>query len=161
MEKPEIISIRPKILIGILREMSLKKDSTSQIWREFMPRRKEIQDRIDGRFYSVQIFANPKDVLNFDNETIFQKGATIEVTGSSSIPDSMQSINLEAGLYAMFRHKGTFSDFVDNTRYIFQNWLPLSEYQLDDRIHFSVMDDRYLGDHPDSVEEIWIPVSPQ
>lgn len=58
----------------------------------------------------------------------------------------------------MFLHKGTFRDFAQTTKYIFQEWLPQSEYHLDNRIHFSLMDERYLGDHRDSVEEIWVPV---
>jgi AraC family transcriptional regulator len=33
-----------------------------------------------------------------------------------------------------------------------------SEYVLDHRTHFEILGDKYINDHPDSEEEIWIPV---
>ena len=43
-------------------------------------------------------------------------------------------------------------------QYIFTNWLPNSEYELDNRPHFEILGDKYINGSADSEEEIWIPV---
>ena len=42
--------------------------------------------------------------------------------------------------------------------YIFKEWLPKSNYILDNRPHFEVLGENYKNDNADSEEEIWIPV---
>ena len=69
----------------------------------------------------------------------------------------MESFVLEGGLYAVFDYKGLNTDnkiFL----YIFRDWLPASEYELDDRPQFEVLGENYKNNDPDSQEEIWIPV---
>tara|TARA_R110002124_G_scaffold282524_3_gene457729 strand:+ start:25 stop:171 length:147 start_codon:yes stop_codon:yes gene_type:complete len=43
--------------------------------------------------------------------------------------------------------------------YIHLKWLPSSDFELDHRPHFEVLDERYLGSQNlKSVEEVWVPV---
>jgi AraC family transcriptional regulator len=42
--------------------------------------------------------------------------------------------------------------------YIFNTWLPQSNYQLAPRPHFEILGEKYKNNHPDSEEEIWIPI---
>lgn len=41
---------------------------------------------------------------------------------------------------------------------IFSDWLPKSDYELDERPHFEILDEKYKNDDPNSEEEIWIPI---
>ncbi len=69
----------------------------------------------------------------------------------------MESYELEGGLYAVFTHLGPATD-LSTVMYIFQDWLPLSDYVLDDREHFEVLPQGYKPTDPNAREEFWIPV---
>jgi AraC family transcriptional regulator len=87
----------------------------------------------------------------------FDKWATVEVSNFSYLPDEMESFVLDEGLYAVFNYKGLNTDnriFI----YIFTEWLPDSNYLLDNRPHFEILGDKYKNNDPESEEEIWIPV---
>jgi AraC family transcriptional regulator len=75
------------------------------------------------------------------------------------IPEKMDTLILEAGMYAVFIHKGNVEAFVNTFKHILYTWLPNSKYILDDRPHFEILGDAYLGpNNPNSKEEIWIPI---
>jgi AraC family transcriptional regulator len=49
-------------------------------------------------------------------------------------------------------------DFGSFMNYIFMEWLPQSNYQLDNRPHFQILGEKYKHNQPDSEEEVWIPI---
>lgn len=57
-----------------------------------------------------------------------------------------------------FLYKDDARDATTVFQYILGRWLVNSEYELDVRLHFEVLGDRYKKDDPDSEEQIWIPV---
>jgi len=159
MQEPEILMCGEKKLVGMRIYTSLAEDNTVAMWQQFMPRRKEIRNNIDTLLYSVQVFNGSLDVEEFTPNTVFEKWATMEVSGFETIPTGMHTFTLPAGLYAVFIYKGLTSAFYEAAQYIYGSWLPDSVYELDDRPHFEVMGEKYLGpDNPESEEEIWIPI---
>ncbi len=153
---PEIKIISEKKLVGNRLVMSLANNRTSKLWKNFMPRRKEISNSVSGDLISMQIY-NPTYFSDFNPENEFEKWAAVEVSDYSNIPQGMETFTLAGGLYAVFVYKGLSTDrgIFD---YIFGTWIPDSDYLPDDRPHFEVLGDRYKNDDPDSEEEIWIPV---
>lgn len=156
---PRIEHFSEKKFIGVSAAISLTDNKTMLLWRSFMPKRKEIRNPIGTELYSIQCY----DVLyfkNFNPSSIFEKWAAIEVTDFEIIPETMNSLIIPSGLYAVFLYKGSSSDNgVFN--YIFTDWLPNSEYILDNRPHFEVLGEKYKNDDQDSEEEIWIPITPK
>jgi len=152
--QPQIVIIEPKKLLGICIEMSLAKNRTGELWRSFMPHLKEIETRVGNNLYSLQVY--DEDYFHhFDPEREFEKWALAEVKNFSLIPDEMEPFELQGGLYAVFHHKGMGTEIFQT---IFTEWLPKSEYMLDNRPHFEVLGEKYKNGDPDSEEEIWIPV---
>ncbi|TRX51989.1 GyrI-like domain-containing protein [Fulvivirga sp. M361] len=154
--EPRIEILPAKKLIGKSLKMSLTKNKTFDLWKSFMPRRKEITNNITTDLISMQVYSHSFD---FDPNTEFEKWATVEVSDFKNIPDGMSTFLLKGGLYAVFLHKGSSTDF-STFQYIFTTWLPNSDYHLDDRPHFEVLGEKYKNNDPDSEEEIWIPVKP-
>ena len=75
------------------------------------------------------------------------------------VPDQFITFEIPKGQYAVFLHRGTSDDFYKTSQFIFGEWLPNSQYQLDDRPHFAVMGGNYYDhENPKSIEEIWIPI---
>ena len=153
---PRIEKLEEKKLIGHSAKMSLSNNKTGQIWGQFVPRIKEIQNRTSEDKISMQVYP-PLYYQAFNPTTEFEKWATVEVKDFESIPSGMKSFVLQGGLYAVFDYKGSSSDS-SIFQYIFSEWLPKSNYILDDRPHFEVLGAKYRNNDPNSEEEIWIPI---
>lgn len=153
---PRIEILSEKKLIGKRLQMSLANNKTKELWQSFMPRRKEIQNNIGTDLYSMQVY-DPFYFNTFDPNNLFEKWATIEVTNFDTIPDEMETFTLSSGLYAVFFYKGLNTN-TQIFQYIFETWLPNSEYVLDNRPHFEILGEKYKNNDPNSEEEIWIPI---
>jgi len=153
---PRIEVLSEKRLVGNNIKMSVSNNKTGQLWGLFAPRIKEIQHKISDDKISMQVYAaSYHKQFNPNNE--FEKWATVEVKDFENIPNGMKPFTLEKGLYAVFDYKGSSSD---NSifQYIFSEWLPHSNYELDERPHFEVLGSKYKNNDIDSEEEIWIPI---
>jgi len=154
--QPIIIEIQEKKLVGMRLKMSLVLNKTQNLFRKFMPRRKEINSIISDGTYALQQY----DFKSFTPQTIFEKWACVEVSDFNAIPNQMETVILKGGKYAVFIHRGTINDFVKSMQYFVEEWIPNSSYEVDNsRPHFEILGSAYLGpNNPDSEEEIWIPI---
>jgi AraC family transcriptional regulator len=169
---PRIEERAPGRFIGMYMEMSLMEDQTGQLWRKFMPRRHEILHRANTAVVSLQVY--PKGYfLEFDPSRVFVKWSLAEVgnvsgdewnvsaekgekeEGGGLVPEGMEVFEMQGGLYAVFTHRGSDPAIFDH---IYGEWLAASDFELDDRPHFEVLDVQYRHSDPDAAEEIWIPV---
>lgn len=57
--------------------MSLVNNKTGELWRSFMPRRREIQNNVTAELISMQVYAQPVEPGNLNQQ--FEKWAAIEV----------------------------------------------------------------------------------
>lgn len=136
--------------------MSLADHKTAILWQSFMPRRKEIENKVNADLISMQVHLDPLRLGDLHQE--FDKWAAIEVSDFNHIPPEMETYTLEGGLYAVFHYKGLSTDnriFI----FIFKEWLPGSDYLLDSsRPHFEILGEKYKNGDPNSEEDIYIPV---
>ena len=123
-----------------------------------MPRRAEIKNTVDSSLYSLQRFDEGSKYEDFTPETEFEKWAAVEVTDIQAIPGGMESLQLKGGKYAVFLHQGPASAYRKTWQFIFEEWLPASEYELDDREHFEILKPGYRPDDPNAEEDVWIPI---
>ena len=145
-----------KKLIGFSLKMSLANNKTFELWRKFMPRRKEIKNIIGNDMLSIQVYNKNYDPS--DQNAEFEKWAVLAVTEFENVPDEMETIILPEGKYAVFLHKGPASKGHQTFKYIFGTWLPNSGYRLDNRPHFEILGEKYKNNELDSEEEVWIPI---
>lgn len=157
MQDPIIRTLTEKKLIGRSTEMSLTDNKTFELFSGFMPNKKYVLNTIGQDIYEVSIH-NSDYFENFNPNNSFEKWATIEVSDFNSIPDGMKTLTIDGGLYAVFKYKGMAKDFGKFIGGIFMEWLPKSEYLLDARPHFNVLGAKYKHNHPDSEEDVWIPI---
>lgn len=155
---PEIKILPEKKLIGKRMQMTLSDNKTNELWKSFMPSRKEIKNNITTELFSIQVYNKSFDFTKFDLNTPFEKWAAIEVSDFITIPNGMESYTLPNGLYAVFIHIGAASTGAKTFQYIFGTWLPNSIYTLDNRPHFEILGEKYKNDDANSEEEIWIPI---
>ncbi|MGB5395487.1 MAG: GyrI-like domain-containing protein [Lutimonas sp.] len=161
MTKPcpiTIVELESTTLAGIKIKTNLQKNEAVALWKKFKPRVNEISHRKGDRFYSVQYYID-FDPIQFTSETVFDRWAAVEVENGEKLPVGMKKLVIPTGIYATFVHTGTVMDFSKAMYYFFSDWLPNSDYVLENHPHFEVFDHRYLGpQNPDSVEEVFIPI---
>ncbi len=154
---PRIETINEKKLVGKRMTMSYADYRIRELWGSFMPRRKEITKTLTNDLISLVVYA-PNHFINFKSTNEFERWATVEVENFNKVPDEMETYNLSSGLYAVFNYKGMSSGAPDFFHYIYTEWVPNSNYILDDRAHFEVLGEKYKNNDPSSEEEIWIPI---
>jgi AraC family transcriptional regulator len=153
-----IETLETKKLVGRRLIMNLGHNQTAELWRAFMPRRKEVTNSVGMELFSVEVYDPSLDFRAFSPDTEFEKWAAVEVSDFGAIPDQLEPLVLPEGLYVVFHYKGAANAFAKPFQYIFGDWLPNSSYELDARPHFEIMGEKYKGNDPDSEEEIWIPI---
>jgi len=158
--QPKIETLKEKKLVGKRLTMTFDNNQTLKLWQSFMPRRKEITNIVSADLISMQIYPHSFDFTFADPGSEFEKWAAIEVADFRRIPEEMETYILPGGLYAIFHYKGSSTD-TGIFQYIFETWLPGSNYMADNRPHFEVLGEKYKNNDPSSEEEIWIPVRPK
>ena len=152
-----IETINEKKLVGKRMTMCYADYRIGELWGSFMPRRKEITNTLTNDLISLVVYA-PNHFINFKSTNEFERWATVEVENFNKVPDEMETYNLSSGLYAVFNYKGMSSGSPAFFHYIYTEWIPNSNYILDDRAHFEVLGEKYKNNDPSSEEEIWIPI---
>ena len=156
---PRIVTITEKKLIGKRLSMSFANYRVGELWKDFMPRRKEINNSLSNDLISMVVYKS-NHFLDFKPTNEFEKWATIEVSNFDDVPTEMETFTLYGGLYVVFDYKGLNTDS-SIYQYIFGEWIPNSDYELDNRPHFEVLGEKYKNNDQTSEEEIWIPIKPK
>jgi AraC family transcriptional regulator len=152
---PQIKTFPLTKLIGKKLTFTYSNYRIVDLWSSFMPKRNEIHNTISSDLYNVQI--NP-DNFDFGPNTPFIKWAAVPVATFEFIPIGMETLKIPEGLYAVFTIKGDVSVSQKAFYFIFNEWLPNSDYELDNRPHFEILGNKYKKDDPTSEEEAWIPI---
>ena len=154
---PRIETINEKKLVGKRMTMCYADYRIGELWGSFMPRRKEIKNNLTNDLISLVVYA-PNHFIDFKPTNQFETWATVEVENFNNVPVELETYNLSSGLYAVFNYKGMSSGAAAFFQYIYSEWVPNSDYILDDRAHFEVLGEKYKNNDPSSEEEIWIPI---
>jgi AraC family transcriptional regulator len=154
--EPRLVPSKEKKLVGKRIAMSLANNKTGELWRSFMPIRGKVADRVSDDLISMSVYG-PAHFLDFKPSNQFEKWAALEVAGFENVSKDLETFILPVGLYAVFDYKGLSTD-TRVFQYIFGEWLPGSDFELDTRPHFEILGQKYRNNDPDSEEEIWIPV---
>ena len=156
---PTIQEVKEKKLVGLSVTTSFLNDQTSNLWKKFMPSKNEILNKISDNFYSMGVYP-PNFFRNFDPSNEFVRWAAAEVKEFDTLPIGFQKCIIPQGMYAVIDYKGLNTD---NSIYefIYSQWLPQSEFILDQRPHFEILGKNYKNGDPDSEELIFIPVKPK
>ncbi len=155
--QPEIVSIDPKLLVGLKTEMSFSENKTAALWQTFMPKKHLVSAKSDELF-SVEVYPDLNFFKTFDPTKTFEKWAAVEVDSAENLAQDFEVLKISEGLYAKFIYQGKASEAARFYSKIFAEWLPNSEYKLANRPHFAVMDEKYKGEEAISEEEIFIPI---
>lgn len=157
---PRIETIPEKKLVGKRMTLSYADYRIAELWKGFMPRRKDIKNCISTELISLVVY-HPTHFTNFKLTNEFERWAAVEVANFDDVPEEMETYGLPAGLYAVFHYKGSSTGSSSFFQEIYTVWLPASDYVLDNRPHFEVLGAKYKNNDPSSEEDVWIPIKPK
>ena len=157
MLKPKIEHFTESVMMGLSSQMTLNNDVTPALWQSFGPFVKSVPNRTNNFLYSINIYPASFSNEAMDPDVCFTKWAAVKVEASSKL-SNLKSLILPAGDYAIFKYKGFISDFHLFIAQVYNEWLPSSGYNLDNRPHFEVLTPGYKPEDKDHEEEIWIPI---
>ena len=96
--------------------------------------------------------------LDFESDGSFSYIIGAEVNSTDNTPDDMVCRTIPAAQYAVFTARGNMPDSIqDVTRYIYQKWLPKSEYHRANSADFELYDDRFENAENAEVD-IYVPI---
>lgn len=81
-----------------------------------------------------------------------------EVSDFADMPEEFETFELQSGKYLIFNYKSKAENGPEIFRYIFQNFLPENNLEVDSRPHFEIFGEDYNPNDNSAEEEIWIPV---
>jgi predicted transcriptional regulator YdeE/predicted enzyme related to lactoylglutathione lyase len=148
-------------IVGELRKTSLQDNfingTVPKLMNEFFAARvNEVRHRINApEFYGILDFSEEGP-----NSGRFSWIAGVEVSTLDDIPQGMMSKNYPTLLYAIITHRGT-SDLSKVFDYMYQTWLPQSEYESAGPFSFQFHGQHYRGPFdPESEVDVCFPVRP-
>lgn len=160
MEKlihPRFETLPPIPVVGMKMEMDFVTDKTAELFRSFMPQRKNI-DAINADIYCIQEFDGPINYSAFDPSKKYIKIAAMAVQDGVAVPENMEGFVIPGGEYLVFTFKGIPADFPEVLRHVFTEYLPQNGYATDHRPHFQLLGEKYKNNDANSEEWVFIPV---
>jgi AraC family transcriptional regulator len=156
MIEPTILNFEGTVLCGASASMTLQSFTPWTLWPRVMPRLSQIGNRTNQDLISLRYFDS---IPRFGPEAnpAFTYWGGVEVAAPNK---GFEHLEIPVGTYAVFHYKGLSSDSTV-WRYIYSQWLPNSEWALDDRPHFERLGSKYKNDDPTSEEDIYIPIRPK
>lgn len=118
MEPPRIEFAEELKLLGQKVRMSFAKNKTQDLFKGFMPRKKEIKNKVGSAVYSVEIYDDLPFFESFDPSTEFEKWAAVEVSDYFNVPSKMHLLVIRSGEYTVYNYKGNGSDISKIYEYI-------------------------------------------
>ncbi len=154
-KEPEIVSLKEIKLVGIpfYYDLSMGNDLTEQ-WSLLTQNLSIIPNlKKPAEFYQMQFWFPTQD-----NESLYFFIA-VAADKLELIPIQLTAKTIPAQTYFKFRHKGLANQVGHTYRYIYEEWLPSTDYKLPSHFNFEYYGDEYLGPYNEnSISEIYIPI---
>lgn len=153
---PELVSMDDLYLAGIsfYFDFSIGKNDLYEQWTNLTTHLEHIPYVPDSpSFYQMQMWFEEQSA-----ETIYFYIA-VGVDKEGELPIQMSYKKIPKGKYLRFYHKGLANQVGETYQYIYEEWLPRTEYKLAHHFNFEYYGDENLGPYnPESITEIYIPV---
>ena len=144
-------------VVGMKIHTSIKENLIPQLWNDFIVRMDELNE-VSVPNCSLGICLN-ETITEFDADSEFDYLACRVVKDDSVIPTGMEYREIPAQLVAVFTHFGSLEILSETYDYIYDKWLPESEYKLSEADEIEWYDSRFKFGEKDSQMDIHIPIT--
>lgn len=157
---PGYVELDTFTVVGLSSVVSMECNIIHELWERFMPREKEVKHvSIPG--VALEVSFGYKEVAKEgeDKDWLFFDLVGLAVNSTADIPEGMTYKVVPAHKYAKFVHKGPISQITKTYNYIYEEWLPNSEYEYDfEACNVEWYDERFKLEEEDSEFDIYVPI---
>ncbi len=146
----------PLKVVGIKISTNIEENRIPQLWNDFIARMNEL-DKVAVPECSLGICFNESD-MEFKEDSKFSYMACRVVKDDSIIPPGMEYREISAQLVAVFTHYGSMETLSETYDYIYNKWLPESEYEIIAADEIEWYDSRFKFGEKDSQMDIHVPI---
>jgi AraC family transcriptional regulator len=122
------------------------------LWAAFLPRLAEIPNRVPGVCYGV-VRQDPLDGERLEYH------AAVEVSELAAVPHDMVTVEVPAGTYSRFEHRGPAQRIDHTVSYAYGAWLPQSGHRHSYAPDLEIYGSAYHPTNDDSTMHYAIPLS--
>lgn len=155
--EPDLIELKERYLIGVsyFIKGNLKKIDLSKEWNNFMKEVSLIDNKMNSdQYYQIQYWSENQDLEGIN----FFIG--VEVKSIKEINPQFVIKIIPKGTYLKFIHKGLSRDVGFTYRYIYNEYLPDTNYKLKMPFNFEYYGENYLSPNNEQSEShLFIPVN--
>jgi len=150
---PELVELAAFLLTGLSVPVH-SSPMVTDVWAKFMPEAGTVPHRIiPERYYQFSFWPE-----TYEMEGFFVM-PSVEVASLQNIPPMLVGKSVPAARYLRFIHRGLSRLVAHTYQYIYQTYLPQSDYQLTKPYNFEFYGPGFLGpENPDSESEVFIPI---
>ncbi len=155
--EPKIVQREAELAVGMGASYSLEgSKEIVHLWERFKPRIQEVPSAKGTHTLGIscaglsEISRRPGDAYVYV--------AAVPVTRAEALPDAMVKVELPAGRYAVFTHKGPLANLSSSMDYIWGSWLKRTREKYRNAPSFELYDQRFKSESPESEVDIYIPV---
>ena len=155
-EAPEVLDMEEKIFVGLSFFMpeDSKINDLSKEWKQFTDEIHTVHKKVmPERYCQIQYWSDNQDIGGM----FFFMG--VEVSEIVDLNPLFTVKVLQAGKYLKFIHKGVSNKVGHTYRYIYNHFLPDTDYRLTKSFNYEYYGTKYKGPYNEESEsEIYIPV---
>lgn len=144
-------------VVGMKIRTNIKENLIPQLWIDFIARMEEL-DEIAVPNCSLGVCLYEANIEHEETE-MFDYLVCKVVKNDSLIPSGMVYHEIPAQLVAVFTHLGSLDTLGDTYDYIYNKWLPQSEYKIVEADEVEWYDSRFKYGEKESQMDIHIPIS--
>ena len=143
-------------VVGMKIHTNIEENRIPQLWNDFIARMDEL-DKIAVPDCSLGICLNETG-SEFQEDSMFYYMVCKVVKDDRVIPSGMEYHEISSQLVAVFTHLGSLDTLSETYDYIYDKWLPESEYKLFTADEIEWYDSRFKFGEKDSQIDIHIPI---
>lgn len=149
----KLITRRPPLMVVGMKIVSEPMaEDISELWTKFIARMDELE--------SVAVPECSLGICTPLDDGKIEYMAACVVKDDSTIPAGMEVKLLPEQDVAVFTHVGSLENLADTYDYIYNQWLPDSDYEIASEPEIEWYDSRFKYDDPKSQMDIHIPIKP-
>ena len=154
--EPKIITKPPFTIVGLRYFGKNENNEIPELWTQFNQRMEELGGlKNETGEAAIGLCITPDDE---PLEGAFEYVAGLPVTEVEEVPEDFVVRHVPEQTYAVFAHKGDMAGLSKTYEYIYETWLPQSDYELAQKMDFEYYDEDFKNFAPDSVFYIYIPI---
>jgi AraC family transcriptional regulator len=152
--EPKFKKLDDMVVVGLQTLNTCQHNVIPLLWKRFLKRESEIQHIA---------LENVGVGVSFDIEKK-EKGSEFfhivgHIVGSTAdIPEGMSYRRIPAHEYAVFTHRGPLSKLGETYDFIYEKWLPDSEFEYDSSNEIEWYDERFDPESENSEFDIYVPI---